>query len=148
MLVGFRYFNQDDYGLLNNITEGYYTDCEMNNKMFGFQVGGELIDQHCMWNWGVNWKVTPLYNWADRSFTAAGLKSSEGQLAGLADIGIWANYRFSKRWTGRFQYNIMWLTGVAQATSQLVQGINDRYAIDNDSTEFLQGMTVSLEYAW
>ena len=148
MLVGVRYFNQNDYGILSNLTDGYYIDCETDNNMIGFQVGVELIDQHCMWNWGVNGKIAPLYNWADRSFEAAGIKDSEGQLAGLADVGLWVNYRFSKRWTGRFQYNVMWVTGVAQATSQIVQGVNDRYAIDNDTTEFMQGLTVSMEYAW
>ena len=148
MLVGIRYFDQNDYGMLSNLTQGFYTDCEVDNNMLGFQIGGELIDQHCMWNWGVNWKVAPLYNWSDRTFSAAGLKSAEGQLSGIGDIGVWANYRFTKRLTGRFQYNVMWITGVAQATNQLVQGVSDRYAIDNDTTEFMQGMTVSLEYAW
>lgn len=152
MLVGVRYFDQNDYGLLRNISDNIYMDCETDNNMLGFQIGAELIDQHCMWNWGVNWKVAPLYNWSDRTYTASGLerpaKAAEGQLAGLADIGVWANYRFSKRWTGRFQYNVMWITGVAQATSQIVQGVNERYAIDNDTTEFVQGLTVTMEYAW
>ena len=120
--------------------------------MLGIQLGLELIDQHCMWNWGINGKIAPLYNWSDRTYTISGsetaVKAAEGQLAGLADVGLWVNYRFSKRWTGRFQYNVMWITGVAQATSQIVQGANDRYAIDNDTTEFLQGLTVSMEYAW
>ena len=152
MLVGIRYFNQNDYGLLSNLTEGYTLDCETDNNMLGFQIGGELIDQHCMWNWGVNWKIAPLYNWSDRTYTASWVqnpaKAAEGQLAGLADIGVWINYRFTKRWTGRFQYNVMWITGVAQETNQIVQGMNDRYAIDNDTTEFMQGMTVTMEYAW
>ncbi len=152
MLAGIRYFNQNDYGLLSNLTQGYSLDCEVDNNMLGFQIGAELIDQHCMWNWGVNWKIAPLYNWSDRTYTASWMpgsaKASEGQLGGLADIGVWVNYRFSKRWTGRFQYNIMWITGVAQATNQIIQGMNDRYAIDNDTTEFMQGMTLTMEYAW
>ena len=152
MLVGIRYFNQKDNGLLSNLTEGYFIDCETDNNMLGFQLGVELIDQHCMWNWGINGKIAPLYNWSDRTYTVSGsdiaIKAAEGQLAGLADIGLWVNYRFTKRLTGRFQYNIMWITGVAQATSQIVQGVNDRYAIDNDTTEFMQGLTLSMEYAW
>lgn len=148
MLVGFRFFRQNDLGTLSNITEGLYVDCDVDNNMIGFQVGGELVDKHCLWNWGVNWKVAPLYNCCDRNFRAAGIKAYEGQLAGLADVGVWADYKFTRHWTGRFQYNVMWVTGVAQATSQLVQGVNDRYAIDNDTTEFMQGLTVSLEYAW
>ncbi|MBQ3350691.1 MAG: hypothetical protein IJG38_09850 [Thermoguttaceae bacterium] len=152
MLVGIRYFDQNDKGFLRNLTEGYYLDCEADNNMLGFQLGVELIDQHCMWNWGINGKIAPLYNWSDRTYTISGsetaVKAAEGQLAGLADVGLWVNYRFTKRLTGRFQYNVMWVTGVAQATSQIVQGANDRYAIDNDTTEFLQGLTVSMEYAW
>ena len=148
MLVGFRYFNQNDLGTLRNLTESYYVDCEADNNMIGFQVGGELQDKHCLWNWGINWKIAPLYNCADRNYRAAGLKSYQGQLAGIADIGVWANYQFTKHWTGRFQYNVMWITGVAQATSQIVQGANERYEVDNDTTEFMQGLTVSLEYAW
>ena len=152
MLVGIRYFDQNDFGLLSNLTKEYSLGCETDNNMLGFQLGLELIDQHCMWNWGVNGKIAPLYNWSDRTYTASwmqnSVKAAEGQLAGLADVGVWVNYRFTKRWTGRFQYNIMWITGVAQATSQIVQGINDRYAIDNDTTEFMQGLTLSMEYAW
>ena len=155
MLVGIRYFNQNDFGLMSNLTVPRFVGCETDNNMLGFQVGGELIDQHCMWNWGVNWKLAPLYNWSDRTFTFntptlgnGSVKAAEGQLAGIADIGVWVNYRFSKRWTGRFQYNIMWITGVAQETTQLVQGVNDVYAIDNDTTEFMQGLTLALEYAW
>lgn len=151
MLVGIRYFDQNDYGQLSNLTNDIFVGCETDNNMLGFQLGLELIDQHCTWNWGVNGKIAPMYNWSDRTYTGTGInpvKGCEGQLGGLADVGLWVNYRFTKRWTGRFQYNIMWITGVAQATSQIVQGVNNRYAIDNDTTEFMQGLTLSMEYAW
>ncbi len=151
LMVGIRYLNQNDLAMLTNLSTGSFLGCETDNNMLGFQIGGELIDKHCLWNWGFNWKVSPMYNWADRTLKLNGFesKTNAGQLSGMADLGFWADYKIAKHWKVRAQYDIMWVVGLAQATNQIERGVyDDQFALDNDSVEFIQGLTLAVEYGW
>ena len=165
MTIGMRYFNLSESAVLSGHDISYSDlngasySVDVNNNLLGIQIGGELIDKHCIWSWGTGWKIGPVYNWADKdnyliSNVLSGSQSmtfakNSQKLGAFADISVWADYKFTKHWTAKVGYDFMWITSVALATEQLSVG-TDLGTKDASltGTVFYQGLTLGAECAW
>ncbi len=165
MTVGLRYFNLNESASLSGYDPTYsdlngasYT-VDVNNNLLGLQIGGELIDKHCIWNWGCGWKVGPVYNWADKDnylvsnvlsgSQAFSYSKNSQKLGAFADISVWADYKFTKHWSAKVGYDFLWVTSVALATEQMTVGADiGTKGASLTGTAFYQGLTFGAECAW
>jgi hypothetical protein len=190
MLFGMRYVNlNEDYNFFSRslgvlqrpsngpdpvftpITETEFRgdyDIETRNDLFGVQIGGDLINQHEEWYWGVRGKAAALINFAEQ-FTVAQFNDLRAQREGnpgdpsidiaprvehatraneafFAELSLMTAYHFTPNFTARASYDFMWLAGVALAPDQFT--FTERNRLSLDGVVFYQGLSLGLEMVW
>jgi hypothetical protein len=120
------FFIDDQFDLLATGTNQGRFVVSTNNDLFGVHFGGEYIEQAAVWNWGVRGRLGGLANFATRksSYTsqfgaAAPTTRAEtvdkDNLTFLIEGGIFASLQIHPNATLRVGYDILYLTGLAQA---------------------------------
>ena len=181
-LVGFRYFNVDEqlhlhgsgnYGFDTNRdgvidrTEVLSGDYFLNtrNNMYGFQVGAELMERDCRWEYGLRFKVAPMMNVVEGSSqlttnnpysggTALPPWVTTSHVAADIDLGAVATYKIHPNVAIKAGYDIAWLTGVGLAPEQVRSGseiatllqTGNPQTPDAHGTLFYQGLTLGLTW--
>jgi hypothetical protein len=176
-LFGFRYFNVDEQLHLHGsgtyafdalpvpnteaITGDYYLNTR--NNMYGFQLGAELMERDCRWEYGFRFKVAPMMNVVEGSSQLS--TSSLGnvvlppwvtttQIAADIDLGAVATYKIHPNVAIKAGYDIAWLTGVGLAPEQIRSGSNIASLLSTGSSQtpnthgtiFYQGLTLGLTW--
>ncbi len=167
LLVGVRFLSLDDnYSLRTRIStipdtgfHGNY-DVTTQNYLFGPQIGGDLIEQHCNWNYGARAKLGLLYGNSTAHRVVDGLDNVIGgldpvtidskqhgeQLCFMGDIGLTASYNFRPNLVGRVAYDFMLVTDVAQAPHQVKFQQNVESVLFSELV--MHGLSLGLEYQW
>lgn len=163
--VGYRQLQLDErWGMLasgsgaNAAQLDSYT-VNVRNDLHGVQLGARWRWQHQ--RWGLDGRATAgLFGahaeqqqqardvWGN-SLRSPGQGSSEGVAAVVeADVGV--VYRIDPRWTLRAGYHLMWLQGVALATSQVDYGLDFSagQGLQRDDALLLHGFQFGLEARW
>ncbi len=131
-------------------------EVETSNHMFGMQIGGELMENYTNWSWGIRFKAAGMYNFADRNSrllqTAEDLGTrtealDRNNLAPLLDGGIVASYQLRPNISLRASYDMMYITGIANAIENARLGDTfPKFEVTGDA--FYHGLSVGLETLW
>ena len=166
-LFGFRWMNiQEDFSLQSRRNDQDFAtfhgdyDIHTKNDMLGVQMGGELIEQHNRWNWGVNAKGGIYANFLAQSSTISTADpntnlllvnrnehSSNTIAAFEGEIGLYGNYQLTRCCTFHAGYDFIFLRGLASAPDQF--HFNDsRTNVVYGAYQFLTGGNLGFEVAW
>lgn len=146
---------------------------DMNNDMYGVQLGGDIRERYSEWNWGVRGKVAGLANFVDRRSTIDSSADtyqrnplnatiiqitgrnevnrdeniSDTSLVFLAEGGVFAAYQVRPDTTFHIGYEVMYMTGLAVASNNI--GLGGNFVPFNLTGDALyHGMSVGFEMVW
>jgi len=138
---------------------GDYT-VNTKNDMIGVQLGGELTEQHCNWNWGVKVKGGIYANYCEQSSIVIvndprtnlfapnrNEHVSAVDAALMGEIGLFMNYALTDHINFKAGYDFIFLTGLAQAADQ-VYFDNQPVRVIHQAYQFYNGGTLGLEITW
>ncbi len=161
-LAGFRWIEiseQFETVFRTGGTTPHYS-IDVNNHLYGFQLGTLLTLQHCgAWSFD-SWVKAGVYgNAASQStsedFTSAGgavtfAAANDSHAAFAGDIGVSATRRITDRLSLRVSYMALWIEGIALAPEQLDNSdpSSGIVSLDNSGGTFFQGGFVGCEYLW
>lgn len=136
-------------------------DIDAQNRLFGLQLGAEMIQQHCNWSFGVGGKIGGYANFADQTTTVrisdarVGLSSSnrdesasDVQMALGAELKLLGTYQFRPNVALRCSYDFIYLQGLALAPQQLDFNAAPQPNVRSGAHQFLNGGSVGLEVVW
>jgi hypothetical protein len=177
LLLGLRYVNlNEDYSfqsrsIAERITRSEFGadyDIAARNDLIGIQIGGDLINQHEQWYWGVRSKAGAYVNFAEQDTVAQfnDLRApgpdapgdpsidiaprvehaSRANEAFFGELSVMAAYHFNPNFTARASYDFMWLAGVALAPDQFTFSETARLTLDG--VILYQGLSLGLEIVW
>ncbi|MEX2189004.1 MAG: BBP7 family outer membrane beta-barrel protein [Pirellulales bacterium] len=140
--------------------DGQY-DISAQNRLFGMQLGAEMIQQHCNWSFGVRGKLGGYANFVEQSTRVrivdpfVGLsesnrdeRASDVQMAMVAEVGLIGTYQIRPNVALRCAYDFMYLQGLALAPQQLDFNSAPTPNVRSGSHQFLNGGSVGLEFVW
>lgn len=132
-------------------TENGYSSTDTHNNMLGLVLGGEFVDKHCVWSWGMRWKFSPYLNFMENKFAMTNTqgvnycaKISETDIAYLAQWGIFATYKTGKYVTWRLGYDVSCLGNLALAGQNMIV----EESIKNNNYNIFQELTLGVTIAW
>lgn len=138
---------------------GDYT-VHTTNDMFGPQIGGDLVQQFCRFNFGVSGKFALLSNWiSQRSLITANDLSTtvnptsafgaSGQhVAQLWELGFKGNWHARENLNVRVGYDFIFLNQLAQAPQNLIGQLNNPPVVRNNGHTTFHGPSAGLELFW
>ena len=129
------------------------------NDMFGLHFGGEYIEQAAVWNWGLRGRMAGLANLADRRSeftsqigaaapTTRRERSEKDNLAFLIEGGIFASAQITPNATVRVGYDVLYLTGVAQAIGNLNLPVGAFSPMEVNDIALYHGGSVGFTMVW
>jgi hypothetical protein len=134
---------------------------ETSNRLFGVQVGADLVEQRCNWSFGVRSKIGGYYNFAEQSSvvrindTAGGFttqtrdeRASDEQLTLAVELGLVGSYQLRPNVAIRGGYDFMWLQGLALAPEQLDFNAAPIPNVRTGSHHLYDGMSLGIEWVW
>lgn len=155
VLAGMRFSSIDEravYTSQSNIGSGSYT-VSTHNDMFGFHVGGELMDVHEDWSWGLRGNTGPLLNFADRIsvLTSGALedreKVTDERLVWVIEGSLFGKYQVRPNLAFRAGYDIRYYSGLALAPVNM-GFVNGFPPMNVNGSAFYHGGTVGIETTW
>lgn len=149
--------------------EGRY-DISSQNRLFGIQLGAEMINQHCNWSWGVRGKLGGYANFVEQhsniniqdtadfdpadgtddlqSVVRPDVFASDVQLTFGAELGLMGTYQISPNVALRCAYDFIYFQGLALGPQQLDFNFAPTPNVRSGSHMFLNGGSVGLEVVW
>jgi hypothetical protein len=130
------------------------------NDLFGFQVGGDLVQQYCRFNIGIRGKAGYYANWATETSVVSTSDplplqnpsravADKGQHSSfLGEFGFVGNWHFRPNMNLRAAYDFMWITSLANAPIQIQATTNGNGKLNHSGTTFFQGPSAGLEIFW
>ncbi len=132
-------------------TENGYSSTDTYNNMLGLVLGGEFVDKHCVWSWGMRWKLSPYLNFMENKFAMTNTqgvdyraKISETDIAYMAQWGIFTTYKTGKYVTWRLGYDVSCLGNIALAGQNMIV----EESIKNNNYNIFQELTLGVTIAW
>ncbi len=170
-LAGFRAMTVDEDFLFasvgapfvdaNNMTieRGGRYEIDAQNRLFGVQLGAEMIQQHCNWSFGVRGKLGGYANFVeqhsvvdidDQFFGSVSRdeRASDVQMAMAAELGLVGTYQIRPNLALRCAYDFIYLQGLALAPQQLDFNAAPVPNVRSGSHIYLNGGSIGLEYVW
>jgi hypothetical protein len=140
--------------------DGTY-EINAQNRLFGVQLGAEMIHQHCHWSWGVRGKIGGYANFVEQTTrvrindTFTGLSASnrdenasDVQMTLGAELGLVGTYQIRSNMALRCIYDFMYFQGLALAPQQLDFNAAPAPNVRSGSHQFLNGGSIGLEIVW
>ena len=165
--VHFTSYNEDLnwYGIGNQYAEGNlisYADyagkvqIETRNSLLGFSLGGEMLDKHCVWSWGANWRFTPALNFVKTSLLRATTYNDFSHqvtkritdVAFLGELGLFVQYKIWPHCILRVSYDVSYIGNLALASHNNNLGINGEIQTDTGSGVLFQSLTMGCTFVW
>jgi hypothetical protein len=158
LLTGFRYFSiQEDFGISSFDSDTYLSDyrIDTNNQMYGGQVGLRKSWLFGRLSVAPELKFGLLQNWNNQHSVVRDLgntnvlrdeRVSASMLSSLSEIRLVSGIALTQNISVTTGYNMLWLTGVAQAPYQIdtsYTATSSRFVDDNHSI-FFHGMNIGL----
>ncbi|MEX0585185.1 MAG: hypothetical protein WD176_00985, partial [Pirellulales bacterium] len=159
-LAGIRWINAEEqfaFGAIGPQQFALY-DITTHNDLLGVQLGFEMFEQHCRWNWGGTVKVGGYVNFADQhtvydanvggfAFNRDEMKSGE-QLSLAIELNLRASYQLRPNLAIRIGYDFMFLQGLALGPQQLEFNTATAPVLRTGNHYFLDGGMLGLEWVW
>ena len=130
-----------------------------NNDMYGVHFGGEYIEQAAVWNWGLRGRLGGLANFADRRSeftsqigaaapTTRRERSEKDNLTFLIEGGIFASAQITPNATLRVGYDVLYLSGVAQAIGNINLPVGAFSPMEVNDIALYHGGSVGFTMVW
>jgi hypothetical protein len=159
-MAGVRWINAEEqfsFGAIGPQQFALY-DITTQNDLLGVQLGLELTEQHCRWNWGATGKLGGYVNFAEQhtlydsqvgaqTFTRDELKTDEELTLGL-ELNLRASYQIRPNLALRVGYNFMYLQGLALGPQQLEFNTANTPILRTGNHYFLDGGNIGIEWVW
>ncbi|MBX9790681.1 MAG: BBP7 family outer membrane beta-barrel protein [Pirellulales bacterium] len=174
-LMGLRYIEIDErYNLrtlsvtetiepnqtILNVARGNY-NVRTRNHLFGFQIGGDWVEEHARFNWGGRGKFG-LFGNASRLYTditatpdafgsvspARNFIKDRGVFSFVGEFGLMASWHVTKHISLRAAYDWMWIANIAVAPEQLNFRIGGPNTMNTGGFRFLQGPSIGGQVVW
>ena len=167
VMVGFRYGNLDEELIIRTADSAAVplvsrTEYNVDNDMFGFQIGTEYILASNPTGWDI---ITTLkggvyYNRVDLRVSSGGDGFTNGQgsdvrgeTAWLGEATLQARYHVTCNGTFTFGYSLLSVDGVSLATEQMTTVLNplsgpDLQVRSNRGTALYHGLNAGVEIRW
>jgi hypothetical protein len=162
--AGLRYISIDEEFIFtaegaNPATQNARYAINTQNDLVGFQLGLDMIEQHCNWSYGIRGKVGGMVNVAEQHSRVNIVDpggnpaprdeiASGHQLSFLAELGLVATYQLRPNLALRASYDFVYVQGVALAPQQLQFNTAAAADINTGSYVLLDGGSIGIEYVW
>lgn len=170
-LAGFRAITIDEHFVFSSVgapfvdnnmmtieRNGHYA-IDAQNRLFGVQIGGEMIQQHCNWSFGVRGKIGGYANFVDQhsvvtiddQFLGSDFRderASDVQMTFGAELGLVGTYQIRPNIALRCAYDFMYLQGIALGPQQLDFNGEPVPNVRSGSHIFFDGGSIGLEVVW
>jgi hypothetical protein len=160
-LAGVRWINADEeftFGAIGDQQLAIY-DVKTQNDLLGVQVGLELTEQHCRWNWGATAKLGGYVNFVEQQTTydailggatvvARNEIATDEQLTLGVDVQIKASYQIRPNLALRVGYEFTYLQGMALAPQQVEFNAAAAPVLRSGNHYFLDGGNIGIEWVW
>jgi hypothetical protein len=143
-----------------DVFAGDYT-VRTTNNLLGLHIGSELDYKHDLWYVGIRGGSTIAVNFAEvdsdldfRDPRTTPTSGSQHQNAfhttpgAISDMSLLAGWQVRPNMRLRVSYDLMWLTSVARAPSQIRLGNFQPQAITVSSDQMFTGVSLGLEFNW
>ena len=123
---------------------------EADNNLLGLAFGGEMVDKHCVWSWGMHWRFTPYLNFMETQMNSMDgsanymAKCSETDISYEAKWGIFTTLKTGKHMIWRVGYDLSCLGNLALANQNMDIG----ETIHNNNYNILQEFTLGCTLVW
>lgn len=123
---------------------------EADNNLLGLVFGGEMVDKHCIWSWGMRWRFTPYLNFMETQMNSTDgsanylAKCSETDISYEAKWGIFTTLKTGKHMVWRLGYDLSCLGNIALANQNMDIG----ETIHNNNYNILQEFTLGCTLVW
>ncbi len=128
-----------------------YANIDADNNMLGLVFGGEMVDKHCVWSWGMRWKLAPYLNFMENKMVLQNnqgvnyvAKCSETDISYMAEWGIFATFKQGKHLIWRLGYDVSCLGNIALAGQNMIVGDS----INNSNYNIFQEITLGCTLVW
>lgn len=178
LLMGFRalsvneqfgFYTQGPRILYNAIGQPVFSEdvsgsyrVRSTNNLFGFQIGGDIVQQFCKFNFGMKVKTGLYSNWSTQTsvvqasedfifndFDPSRAFAAKGQhISFVGDVGFFGNYHVSQNMNLRVGYDMLWVTRLALAPLQIQRQIDSPPRVNVNGGTFFQGVTAGVEFFW
>jgi hypothetical protein len=147
-------------GAVSNEVSGDYLTRTCNN-LVGFQIGAELIQRECKYNWGFSAKAGPYINIAKNRIRAVNdaindpfatipidfeHTAAKDEVAFIGEVGAVGTYRIRPNLILRASYDLIWVVGLAMAPDQLDFGLDPPGYLNTNATAFYHGLSLGFEW--
>jgi hypothetical protein len=153
-------FNALGQVVSNDTARGDYL-IHTTNNLFGFQIGGDLVQQYCQFNVGLRGKTGLYGNWATQRSVVTSSDSIAGTVlpnttlsnrrehsAVITEFGFVGNWHARANMNLRAAYDFMWIVSLANAPLQLTPNPTGPPPLAHGGITFFQGWTLGFEYFW
>jgi hypothetical protein len=134
-------------------------DITTQNDLLGVQLGLELTEQHCRWNWGASAKLGGYVNIVEQhttydAFIGTTTLAARDELATDAtmtigiDVNLKASYQIRPNLALKVGYEFIWLQGMALAPQQLEFNTAAAPVLRTGNHYFLDGGNIGIEWVW
>jgi hypothetical protein len=131
------------------------------NDMFGFQVGGDLVQQFSRFNVGFRGKAGLYSNWVTQSSVVSASEDplfavnpsrafgAQGQHAAfVGEIGFNGTYHLRQNFDLKLGYDFMWVARIANAPLQIQRQIGSEPRVNINGGTLFQGLSAGVELFW
>lgn len=131
------------------------------NNLFGFQIGGDMVQQYCRFNLGARGKIGLFGNRASQTsvITASDLEGATlpsrafgdaiTKFAFVGEFGFTGVWHVRPNMNLRAAYDFLWVTGLALAPLQVTPKTGNQPAnLDHSGSTFLTGPSLGAEFFW
>ncbi len=139
---------------VNAVDQSAVYNVVTNNDMFGFHTGGDLIDVHDDWSWGIRGRVGTLLNFVDRrsSLESAGLapsnqKLTDERLSWVLETGMFGKYQVRPNLAFRAAYDFIYYNNVCLAAENL-GFVNGFPELISDGPVYFHGSSFGFDWTW
>ncbi len=135
-----------------------------NNDLVGVHFGGEYLEQHTFWQWGLRGRVGGLASMAQRRVffdstidplgvdpptnTRRGDFREKNNAAFLIEGGMFTTWQMSPNMTLRVGYDLLYITGLAQASGNLSLPVANFSPLQIDGDAIYHGGSVGFNVVW
>ncbi|MDO4575723.1 MAG: hypothetical protein Q4D98_10980 [Planctomycetia bacterium] len=130
-------------------------DIECQNRLVGLSLGGEMVDKHCIWSWGFNWRFTPLINFSESTFEYASTSGAyqriiedKTDVGYQVELGIFARIKIRPHLILSMGYDLNFIGNLVVAGNNTALGVNGEINIDNREYLLFQGFTIGTTWVW
>lgn len=158
LISGLRYISYDEtFSVFSrNATETGFLRSDINNQLFGYQVGIDLLYPICHKTYtDLRARAGVYANFVDLNFqvinagsTTALLIDESTKLAGQVELGSGIRYEFSQALSIRGGFELWYIDGIASAKDQFSGGILARRSVRAKDDFLVAGWNVGAEFRY